>query len=794
MLKNFLITAFRNYNKNKLFAIANVLGLGVALACCIVAYFNNKFHHDFNDFHQNKEIIYKVGLTKEVNQRQQQYGFTPLSLKPALGNAISGVEEITRYTAQGKPVRYGEHIFNKGVAFVDSNYLEVFDLPMIEGDPYSFKGKNNILISRQFAGICFGDESPIGEMIKIYYGESDERLFRVSGIFEDIPQNASMQFELLCLMDNQIDFNNIEEHDWRAWVAGTFLLIPDKSNLESIQDQLNEYVIMQNEMRDDWPISSFFIEPLKDIPTTGRDIWSNWLYLGLHPAALIAPAVMAILLLLLACLNFTNTALAISSKRLKEIGLRKVFGGVRRQTMLQFLGENLILCLIALLFALLFGTFLIDAYSDMWPYMTLKINWTGDPFFWLFVVGLLIITGILAGSYPAFYVSRFNPITILQGKVKFSGGGLFSKILLTFQFLLAISGIISAVIFTQNAYFQDNLYLGYEKDRVIAVPVENNAKLEAFMNAVAYNSMIESIGKSEEHIGWGNYSRALKWGGEQEIETRIFDVGQGYFETMGLKLLAGRHFDQEFKESERGNAVIINEKLLEELDFDQEFALGQTLRESDTIPLKVVGVMENFYPYGFWSKIEPTLLKLGVKERMRMLVVQANEENLPTVNDFLLAEWENVIPNAVYPGFFQKDILAEAKDINRQIMNIFLFLAIVSVILSLIGLYTLVSLNIIRRTREIGIRKVLGASVFSLVKAINRDFVIILLIASALGSALGYYLSEMLLASIWTIYMDTSVFSFIIPLVFIFLVSILTLSGKVYKAATRNPVDSIKYE
>jgi len=204
--------------------------------------------------------------------------------------------------------------------------------------------------------------------------------------------------------------------------------------------------------------------------------------------------------------------------------------------------------------------------------------------------------------------------------------------------------------------------------------------------------------------------------------------------------------------------------------------------------------MENFYPYGFWSKIEPTLLKLGVKERMRMLVVQANEENLPAVNDFLLTEWENVIPNAVYPGFFQKDILAEAKDINRQIMNIFLFLAIVSVILSLIGLYTLVSLNIIRRTREIGIRKVLGASVFSLVKAINRDFVIILLIASALGSALGYYLSEMLLASIWTIYMDTSVFSFIIPLVFIFLVSILTLSGKVYKAATRNPVDSIKYE
>lgn len=794
MLKNFLITAFRNYNKNKLFAIANVLGLGVALACCIVAYFNNQFHYDFNGYHHNKEIIYKVGLTKEVNQRQQQYGFTPISLKPALGNAISGVEHITRYTANGMPVRYGEHIFNKNIAFVDSNHLDVFDLQMLEGDPASFKGKNNILISGEFARICFGDESPLGKMIKIYYGDDGERLFMVSGTFKDIPENASMQFDLLCLIDNHIDFHSINEHDWKSWVAATFLLIPDSENLSSIGNQLNEYVIVQNEMREDWPITAFFTEPLRDIPTTGRNIWSNWLYPGLHPAALIAPAVMAVLLLLLACLNFMNTALAISSKRLKEIGLRKVFGGLQRQTMLQFLGENLILCLIALLLALLFGTFLIDAYSDMWPYMTLKINWTGDALFWVFIVGLLITTGILAGSYPAFYVSRFNPITILQGKVKFSGGGLFSKILLTFQFLLAIAGIISAVIFTQNAYFQNKLYLGYEKDKVIAIPVENNAKLEAFRNAVMYNSMIESIGKSEEHIGWGNYSRSLKWAEEKELETRMFDIGQGYFETMGLKLISGRHFDQEFKESERGVAIIINEKMLEELGWDPEFALGQTLRQDDTVALKVVGVMENFYPYGFWSKIEPTLFKLGVKERMRMLVFSANEENLPMLNDFLQSEWENVIPNAVYPGFFQEDTLAEAKDINRQIQNIFFFLAVVSVILSLIGLYTLVSLNIIKRTREIGIRKVLGASVFAIVKVMNRDFIIILLVASVLGSALGYYLSEMLLASIWTIYMDTSVISFIIPLFLIFLLSIVTLSGKVYGAATRNPVDSIKYE
>ena len=380
----------------------------------------------------------------------------------------------------------------------------------------------------------------------------------------------------------------------------------------------------------------------------------------------------------------------------------------------------------------------------------------------------------------------------MKGDIKFSGGGLFSKILLVFQFILAITGIVSAVIFTQNAYFQNTLYLGYEKDKVIAVPVDDNSKLELFRNTIIQNPLINSIGQSEEHIGWGNYSRTLKWGEEQEHEVQGFDIGKGYFETMGLELKSGRYFDQDFMESERGNAIIVNEKFV--TDFGWETAVGQKVKESDTIDLTVVGVLKDFYPYGFWAKISPTMLKLGKKEQMRMLVIQTDEKNLEQVNKTMQEEWEKLIPNSVYPGFFQTEVVAEAKDINNQIRKIFLFLAIVSVILSLVGLYTLVSLNIIKKTKEIGIRKVLGASIMNLTKLINRDFAIILLIASVIGSALGYYLSDMLLASIWTIYLDTSVLSFVIPVVFIFLVSVFTLSGKVYKAATRNPVDSIKYE
>lgn len=792
MFKNFLLLTFRNLFKNKAFFIYNVFGLGIALACCIVAFYNYKFNADFDCQHSQKGIIYKIGITREINNRDQAYGITPLSLAPAMGHSIPGIKHITRYVQNRMAVRFQENIFDKRIAFVDTNFFDVFDFQLIKGNHHAIHDERNILISNEFAHACFNEEDPIDQLLKVYTDEGMERTFRVSGVFADIPQNSSMQFDLLCMIDNYIEFNKIEEHLWTDWIPATFLVIPDKSRLFQIEEELSRYVKIQNDYREDWPVSGFYMEALKDIPNTGRDVWAYWLYEGLHPAALIAPSVMAVLLLLLACLNFTNTSLAISSRRLKEIGLRKVFGGLRSHTMIQFLGENLVLCFIALLFSLLIASYLIDAYSNMWPYMTLKMSFREGLAFWIFLFLLLLVTGLAAGSYPAFYVSKFNPTHILKEDIRFTGGGLLSKILLVLQFVLAISCIVSAVIFTQNAYFQNHLYLGFEKDKVIAVPIDDHSKLVLFKNTIAQNPMIRHIGVSEEHIGSGHYRRSIKWGEEQEHETNIFDIGRGYFQTMGLELLAGRHFDQDFKESERGKAVIVNEKFME--DFGWTEAVGQKIRDRDTIELTVVGVMGDFYPYGFWAKIEPTMLKLGVKERMRTLVVRAEKDQLGQVNEYLRETWEQTIPNQVYPGYFQADLLSESLDINRQIKKIFLFIAIVSVILSLVGLYTLVSLNIIKKTKEIGIRKVLGAPVWGLVKLINRDFLIILLIASALGSALGYYLSEMLLDSIYTIYQETTVWSFIIPIIFILLVSVITLSGKVYGAATRNPVDSIKYE
>lgn len=791
MINNFFQITFRNFLRNKFFVIVNVIGLGIAMATCIVAYYNYKWNSDFDNVVSQKDIIYKIGFTRDINGRTQAYGMNPISLMPAIENSMAGVTEMTRVHRSGMAVRYGEKIFNQTIGFADENVFNIFDYPFLRGDVNSIKDERSVIITDKFAKICFGDEDPMGKMVRIFMLDGEERSFKVSAIIKDIPENTTFRFSLLAHIDNYIEMNGIDENNWRSWVAGTFLVIPDKNSVSTIEKQLETYIPIQNEAREDYKIGRFHVEPLKTVPNTARNTWNHWLNYGLHPAAFAAPTVMAILILLLACLNFTNTALAISSRRLKEIGLRKVMGGLRKHTIMQFLGENFLLVFIAILASLLIASYLIDEWSKMWEY-TISIDYAGGASLWLFLFALLIITGLAAGSYPAFYVSKFNPINILKGDVKHTGAGLLSKILLVIQFLLAVTGIVATVIFTQNARYQDELSFGYDKEKIIAVPFNNNPTLELFRNSVIQNPIIESVGWAEEHLGLSNYSRTLKWGAEQEHEVRGFDIGRGYFETMGLQLLEGRYFDQEFRESEREHAIIVNEKLVETYGWDD--AVGQRVKENDTLTLTVVGVVKDFYPFGFWNDISPTMLKLGVKERMRTLVVRADAQNLEQLNNQMREVWEEVIPNAVYPGFLQEERFAEAKSVNKNITNIFLFLAVVSVLLSLVGLYTLVSLKVIKKTKEIGIRKVLGAPVFTIIRMLNREFLIIVFISSILGSGLGYYLADMLLGSIYEVYKSASISSFVIPTIIILIVSVITISGKVYSAANKNPVDAIKYE
>ena len=790
MFKHFLKTTLRNLIKNKNFVIINVLGLGIALACAIMVYNIFKFNIDFDGFHTNRDIIYKVSITKEVNGNTQKNGITPLSLKPAIGNSINGIDNIVRFNASNISIRYKENIFRKKIGFVDDDFFEVFDFPIIDGNKNSIKDKSNILISEKLAKILFKDEYPIGKTILLYEGNKEEPL-NVSGILKDIPMNSSMQFDALCLIEKYIYLYAIQEYDWQDWIAATFLKVSDKGRISAINNQLNSFVSVQNDQNKDWLIKNYYTERLKDLPLSSSSTRNYWLWNAMHPSALYLVGILGFIILLLACLNFMNTSLAISSRRLKEIGINKVLGGTRRFIILQFMGENIVLCSIALFFSLTIAPFLYEGWCSMFSVLDFKMISFNNIQFGFFLIALLLITSIVAGIYPSLYITSFSPVKILNRSANYKAGGLFSKILLALQFFLTTLCIVAAIVFIQNAYYQDNLDLGYNIKNIITVPVSDRSKLDALKSRIIQNPLINKIGVSKGHVQWSYYSKTLT-SADQEQEVEIMDIGNGYFECMGFQLKEGRYFDQEFMESERGKAVIVNEKLMEA--FGWKTAVGQRLRLNDTTEFKVIGVMKDFYLKSFYNKTGPVMFKLGMKDQMDIMVVNANIENLEKVNSSIKKEWEQNILNAPYAGFYQTERNVEIKQTNMALIKILLFLGLISIFLSMVGLYSMVSLNIIKRTKAIGVHKVFGAPMFKIVRAINNEFIYIVLIGSILGSLIGAASSISFLNSIYAYHIDINIVGVIAPVICILIISIITSWGKVYKAANLNPVDSLKYE
>ena len=791
MFKNYLILSIRYIVKNFLFVGINIIGLAIAIAICITAYLNTLYDADWDKMHENYSYIYKINITRDMQSREQEYGISPFALSHFIQQDIAGIDQVCRYVTSGSPVKLDEKIFTKRIGYADPNYFDVFSVEMIKGNKDALLDKSKILINDQIASIYFGNEDPIGKVLTILNDQSQEKAFIVGGVFKTLPLNTIFFHEIITQIDNFRDMWQIDDQKWDNWVAGTFLLVKDPNNIPKINEMLKKYVPIQNDARQDWKITSFFAKSLKDV-AEDREVWAMWLRPSFHPAAVIAPPIMAIFILIIAAFNFMNSAISFAGKRLKEIGLRKVFGGLRRHIIIQFISENLIISLIAVIIGVAMAGYLVPAYSSMWEYMELKMDFFQTPSLIIFVLLLWLFTALLAGAYPAFYVSRFNPIKIFREKLKLSGRNTLSRILLVVQFTISVVALVSGVMFTQNAIYQDNAEFGYDKDNIIILSLNNKNDFKPLEQVVRDNPKIEKYAGTTYHIGYGNYNRSIKYL-DQQVETSIMHIGNEYLETMGVKILEGRGFGTENQSADIANrSVIVNEKLVK--DFGLTDPLGKTIYMNDTLSMEIVGVANDIYLYGFWSPVEPLIFRLDPETEYSQIAVRASKENLNEVNEYLKKEWAEIIPNYPYNGRHQVELLNEAKQINKNIKIMFGFLAICALLSSAIGLYTLVSLSILNRTKEIGIRKVMGADIANISKNISKPFILILSIAALIGCGLGYYTSEMLMASIWKSYVSANVYSFLIPIIILFVSALVTISWRIYKAAIQNPVTSLRYE
>lgn len=790
MIKNYFLITWRSMMKNKLFIFINVLGMAVGIGCCIVAYFNWEYDAEFDSNHANLNSIYRVSSIREFDGRSTLYGHAPVPLGAVMKQNIPDAEKVVRFSGSYSNFKVTDNLFPAGLSYVDPEFFEVFTFEFIAGQPPSVKDKSKVFLSDEMAIRLFGSTDVVGKQMTQVMGTALKEIV-VGGVFKKQPPNSSFYAEAYMNYQNYFDeATDVREDDW-VNRNSLFVLISEPSRVASVTTQIQVYKENNNKVREDFLISKFVLDPFNGMARRDEagNTWSQTR--SGHPtAAVITPVIMAVLVLLIACFNMTNTAIAISSRRLKEIGIRKVMGSMRRQLVAQFLGETTFICFLALLIGLFFGEVLLASWNALWEDMKLTSHYLDDPDFLFFMIGILAFTALIAGSYPAFYISKFEPVSILKGKLKFGGTNYFSRVLLALQYAFSLIGVICAVAFYDNSIYQRDFDIGFDQDNVIIAYVNDQTEYETYRNALIGNKDIASIAGSKHSIWSSRYNDPVKHEAKQ-LEVDIIDVGDDYLKTMGLDLAEGRDFQKD-SETDRKESIIISQKFADEFGWKE--SIGKEIIWMDTVKLYVVGVVKDVYTRGLWREMDPLMIRYTSKDQYTHVIVNGPAAKIIDINKYMESEWKQIFPNRLYNGRFLNEALAEAVTVNNNIVKMSIFFGVIALILSATGLFTLVSLNIIKKMKEIGVRKVLGASIGNITRIINTEFVIILLVSSAMGSAASYFLVDMLMDSIWDYYQSTTSITFVLSVFLMFLISGLAIASKVFSAASMNPVQTLRDE
>ena len=795
MLKNYILITFRSLLKNKVFISINILGMGIAIACCIVAYYNYDFNATFDEHYTGSDKIYRVNSVRSFQNTLTEYGYAPIPLGEVIRQNVSDVEKVVRYSGNWINIRIGDEVFSTQTCFTDAEFFDVFtNFQWKEGGPQALKDKSKILISENIAIKYFGQEPALNKVITQLLPNEEKREFTIGGVYKLPPANSSFNGDSYLLFDDYFDqVKELEKGQSWYYRNCLFVKVKDPSRVAAIEAQLKPFAENNNKVREDFIIQSFKLDSFVGMALRDRKIERPgvWTRDAAPIAAVVGTGAMGIFILLIACFNLTNTAVAVSSKRLKEIGIRKVMGSQRLQLIVQFMSETMLICLLALLLGIVIAeVLLIPAFNSLWPEMKLHPDYFGRPDFMIFMGIVLVITGVLAGSYPALYISQFQPISILKGKLKFGGTNFFTRLLLTLQYTISLAAIVCSFAFISNAAFQRDFNLGFGQKDVVFTYIHDGNEFETFRNALSENPDVLSIAGSKHHFFSNMYNDPIKHEGT-EIETDIMEVGDNYLKTTGLTLTQGRDFrkdsETDFKES-----VIVTEELARKFGWDKP--LGKEIIWMDTNRFYVIGVVKNTYTSGLWGEMKPMMIRFTPQKNYEHFIVNAKAENIVAVNKFMEKKWKEIFPNRPYNARYMDENLVEANTVNINIVKMFVFLGMVAMMLSATGLFTLVSLNIIKRMKEIGVRKVLGASIGNIARIVNTQFVIILLIASVLGCVLGSFLSGALMSSIWNVYQSATIDTFAWSVIILFSISILTIGFKIYNTAKMNPVNTLRDE
>ena len=789
MLKNYLKTTFRSLKRNLTYTLINILGLGIGLSGIIITYALFEYEYNFDNQFKKTDQIYRINSSRLIENQIQNWGITPLPLGPEAASEIPGIESYIRYGNSRAIIKYEDNIHSENIYYADYNFFDQFNFPLIDGENSSFKDKNTALISPDFSRKYFGDEESVGKQIEVVLNNQIVQSFIIGGIIQKIPKNSSFQFDIIVPFENIYEIYNLDESTWTVQIPSiTYLILSDQIDPTIVQKNLERYIDKNNELIEYWKVSSFYLMPFKDQKDESRELYTSITWSGLPLSALYGSLFMNIIILFIACFNFTNTAIAYAQKRLNEIGIRKTFGSLKRQILTQFMLENFLQSFVALFIAMDLANRWILWMNVQWP-IELRVDYFTNPYLIGFLLISLISVTLVAGAYPAFYISKFQPTSILKGIVKFRGTNPFNRILLTWQFGLSITAIFAGIALSLNAKYLSDLDFGYNKENVIVVNLYETGNFDKYKNSISNLNGINQLAGTIHNVGFGYDNIEIDINGEDHHAERLL-IGENYVNTLELKLTSGRDF-QPNSENDINESIIVNEQFLDTYNITDPYS--QTIKMDNKI-YYIIGVIQNYMPYGLHRPIRPVMLKMIPDNECKLLCVNAESEKITDVYDGLLSNWKSLFPNKPFDGYYQEEALNEAEHINTGILKQFIVMSIFALFLSTTGLFSLVSLNINKRTKEIGIRKVLGASIPQIFNLLNKEFLIILGIASLLGTALGYYFMKAFLGDVFDHHIEMGPGIFILSISVIVVMALLTSGRKIYRASQLNPAESLKYE
>ena len=811
MLKHYFKIAFRNLGRQKVLTFINVFGLSVGLACFILflLYALNEFN--FDRFHKNADNIYRVYRWTEAMQGDPAKGdvYLPMPLGPAVKQDIPDIENFVRFQeAWGESyVRINNNISRIGISFADPQIFSVFDFPLVSGNPVSaLKGLNNIVVTEKIANQLFGKRDPTGQTIEIKLWEDFEP-FVVSGVVKDIASNSSIQFDILGNYEHIPTTANGKRSvdNWRRSAYLTYVQLKPGSKLAQQPDRLltfrrKYYPNEEDEARKAgyWnekgaPVT-YGLQPLLSIHTD-TNIWGGsvppvrsktiWILLGIATGVLI-----------IACINFTTLAIGRSASRAREIGIRKVTGSRKKQLVFQFLSEAFLLTFFSVILGLVIGYLLLPFFNQL-SGKELIFSFKQFPeMIWL-LCGLTLMVALLAGSYPALLLSRFNPLEVLKQKVKVGGSNLFTRSLVSLQFILSIGLISSTIIIMQQIKYMTGKNPGFDKENVIIVDANGTDTKKIypiFKQAVSTLPSVAAVSGAELGIGEGmGWSRSgFDYNGQLKQVFEYF-VDPDYIPLMSMKLIAGRNFDPAVN-SDTVTSVIVNETMVNDFGWTIENAVGKELKEysESKIPV-VIGVIKDFNFRPFSEKVEPQMFHQFSNYRPVKFFVRIGPGNPSTVLSSLENTWRKIESVLPFKYTFLDENLESFYKSEVRWGRILGWAGGISIFLACLGLFGLAALAAVNRTKEIGIRKVLGASLPGIVGLLAKDFLKLVIIALVIAAPLSFYFMHKWLQD-FAYRISIGWWIFVIAGVLAVLIAFITISFQAIKAGVANPVKSLRTE